>query len=762
MMPESFYAHTLGENTGDWEVLEDHLQRVARLAADSADTFRSSEWGRLAGLWHDLGKYHDSFQQYLRTGSPSHPHSGAGAAFARERNGESGLYLAWVIAGHHAGLANPAAGIEGGPRALRDRLMDALKVELPGTLQNAPAHITSESIPPPPDWTGQKPGESAEDARLRVELWLRFLFSALIDADRLATEAFCNPEMARLRPGCYDTIPVLRERIESHLDDFMARIPADDLGRPINRARREISDSCAVAAQWEPGLFSLTVPTGGGKTLAAMRFALRHAETHGLRRVIVVIPFTSIIEQNAARYTEILGAGNVLEHHSNLDTEKSALRHGEQLTARHELAAENWDAPVIVTTTVQFFESLLTNHPSRARKVHNIAGSVIVLDEVQSLPVGYLKCLLDVLGQLATHYRCSVVLSTATPPALRKRETLPDGLTDVREIIGNPRELSAQLRRVRYEWPDPDADPVQWDDLALRVSEHSQILAVVHRRADAWELARRLAQLVDPGSVFHLSALMCPAHRTEVLGRVCEALENKRPCRLVSTQLIEAGVDVDFPVVFRAMAGLDSVVQAAGRCNREGKLQRGRVVVFTPPTEPPPGTLRDARDVARIMLRAASTLDADDPDVQEEYFRRLHAGAKLDARHIQRERRGLNFATVARDFRMIEDAFTRPVVIPWGEGADRVDNLTQALARLPFKNGEPGTRSLRLLYRALQPFTVSVHEKAFQAARSAGAIEEPAPGLAVLSRAHLCHYSDMYGLRIGDDIAVADPTAFIT
>ncbi len=748
-----YYAHTFGENEEDWESLKDHLHKVAKLLAEFADVFDSRDWGYLLGLWHDLGKYHPRFQERLRDDTIRQPHAGAGAVHLSKRISGLWSYLALVIAGHHAGLANPTSSERVAQKPLRERLREAEKQEYPQSIEAAPKEILEHPIPSEaPAWITQAP---IEQQVFRAEFWLRFLFSALVDADRLATEAFCDPDKAALRAQAYNSLPDLCQRLESHMVAMESGLSAEKRALPINVARRAISQACLDRAAEESGLFSLTVPTGGGKTLAAMRFALNHAAQRELRRVIVVIPYTSIIEQNAKRYAEVFGARNVVEHHSNLDPKKKREQVGDDVLLQHEMAAENWDAPIVVTTTVQFFESLFSNETSRCRKLHNIARSVVILDEVQSLPPEFLMTILDGLQQLASHYGCSIVLSTATPPALKKRASLPYGLENVREIVDDPAGLAVSLRRVRYEWPDVDGEKANWLDLALELAGNNQVLAVVHQRKDARELAEEMEKHVDPATLHHLSALMCPAHRLKVLDEVHKALAQGLPCRLVSTQLIEAGVDVDFPVVYRAMAGLDSVVQAAGRCNREGRLDQGRVVVFRAPTPPPSGTPRKGKEAAEVMLRATPDLDADAPDVQEEYFRRLYGVALQDTKNIQRERASFNFAAVGRDFHLIEDGFTYPVVIPWEDGAKRLEDLRRAL-----KYGEHAGRDL---FRALQPYTVSVYEKSFRAALNAGALEEVHEGLEMyaLRLTHLRHYHEKYGLVIGDDIALGDSSAMI-
>jgi CRISPR-associated endonuclease/helicase Cas3 len=365
-----FYAHTLeGEPPEKWQGLEEHLLCVARLAARFAEAFQSESWGYCAGLWHDLGKYQAEFQEKLMGARLSVEHSGAGAALASKKARELGIPLAFVIAGHHAGLANYVSSDPGLPTPLGERLKGSAPT-LERILPVVPAEIAGHPIAEIPTFLHAKPGlrrDEMERLRRSSEFWSRFVFSALVDADRLDTEAFCEPKKAALRSS-FSSVATLREQLDSFVDQKMDSLTTIEKTTPVNLSRAEILEACRKAATLSPGIFSLTVPTGGGKTLSAMSFALNHAERYGLRRIIVVIPYTSIIEQNADVYSRALGADNVIEHHSSLDPDKKKTKHGEELTNRHELACENWDAPVIVTTTVQFFESLFPTMPRVAAR----------------------------------------------------------------------------------------------------------------------------------------------------------------------------------------------------------------------------------------------------------------------------------------------------------------------------------------------------------------------------------------------------------
>ena len=555
-------------------------------------------------------------------------------------------------------------------------------------------------------------------------MFTRFLFSCLADADFLDTEAFYEPQKRTVVKGGVQSLAELSRKLSAHLDELSHNAAKT----AVNEVRRQVLDACRAAGRMRPGCFSLTVPTGGGKTLSAMEFALRHAEPNGLQRVIVVIPYTSIIEQNASVYRNVLGGANVLEHHSSLDPA--------EVTERNRLASENWDAPVIVTTSVQFFESLFANKPSRCRKLHNVARSVVILDEVQSLPAGLMLPIVEGLNELTANYGCSVVLSTATPPALAKRERFEDGLADVRQIAANAPSLSKTLNRVRVTWPKPDAPHTEWDALARELTECDQVLAIVHRRNDA----RHLAGLLPKEGRFHLSALMCARHRTRTLRAVRQALTDGGPCRLVSTQLVEAGVDIDFPAVYRAMGGLDSIVQGAGRCNREGAARAGQMVVFRAPTAPPGDTLRQALETTETMLReAGGEIDLTAPEIFETYFRKLYFKKNLDEKAIQAKRQELQFQQVAGAFRLIEDGYSHPIVVPY-------PGFRRPMSAL--RRDGPSRKTLR----GLQRFLVNIYDRDVERLRSAAALELVHDTVLVLAEPFHHLHDREFGLVVGDNL----------
>jgi CRISPR-associated endonuclease/helicase Cas3 len=711
-------AHAAKDGDGNWQKphdLAEHLVGVAKLAALFAKKI-GEDWAYQAGIWHDLGKFRERFQKYIRLKSgfeaDAHikgeagkaPHSTAGAVLACERFGVHGRVLAYLIAGHHAGLDDWHGGLN--ERLSKQDSQDELKEALAA---NPPADIL-DTGDLHPDLKGI-PGGAAGFA-----LWLRMLFSCLVDADFLDTESYMNPGRNELRANW----PTLKELMPL-FDRYMADVSAKAAPTDVNRLRADILGQCRAMAHEAPGLFSLTVPTGGGKTLSSMAFALEHAAKYDKRRIIYVIPYTSIIEQTADIFRAIFGEA-VIEHHSNAESDPA------QENSQSRLACENWDAPIVVTTNVQFFESLFAAKTSRCRKLHNIVDSIVVLDEAQLLPPEFLQPILDVLNLLTAYYGVTAVLSTATQPALSTRKYFDAkqnlrGLENVREIVADPDGLYRKLERVDVRLPADWHSPTDWDTLAQELSRHDSVLAIVNRRNDARELWQRM-----PEGTLHLSALMCGAHRSHVISAIKTRLKAGIPTRVVSTQLVEAGVDVDFPVVYRALAGLDSIAQAAGRCNREGKLDKGEVVVFVPPKPAPPGLLRKGEDACRDVLHGVT----DKPLERKRfgrYFERLYQACNLDEQGIadllkvDGQTLAVNFRTAAEKFQLIRDEESVPVIVLYrgpGGNDDEIDKWLNTLR----KDGPQ-----RWLTRKLQRYTVDIHRRDALKLVNQGDIQEALPGL---------------------------------
>ncbi len=658
-------------NDGSVHSLVEHLREVARRAAENASPFDGASCAELAGLWHDLGKYADDFQAKLRAAGAlardAHlegadqaeiaakkrvDHSTAGAWHAAQRTHSQAHPIAMAIAAHHAGLADFVK--------LKERFAARGAARLAATLAAEPPPDVLVGAPTVPDRF--KPSHARdEDGRRSAELFTRMVFSALCDADFLDTEAFFDARRPALR-GVHQPLVELASRLTTYVDGLA------NSSTEVNRVRTEVRAACLAAAQRDRGVLTLTVPTGGGKTLAAMELALRHALHHGMRRVVVAIPYTSILEQNAAVYRRAFAVGeddaSVLEHHSAVDPKDE--------TARSRVACENWDAPIVVTTNVQLLESLFARRTSSCRKLHNLARSVIILDEAQTLPRGLLAPTTDVLDALVRDYGCTIILSTATQPALTRAVLRDCGLRTTSEVIADPHALAERLRRVDVDWSGARTETT-WDALAANLAFEPDVLAIVHRRDDARALCAAVDARTNDTSTIHLSALMCPAHRKTVLADIRTRKRRGEPVRLVATQLVEAGVDLDFPVVYRALAGLDSLAQAAGRCNREGRLAgRGVLRVYLAPTLPPQGILEQGFEIARAMLKKDIDLFA--PAVHAEYFDRLYnAGGDNvhDEQGIQRHRADFMFEKVAASYRIVDDDWSAPVVVPYDERARR-------------------------------------------------------------------------------------------
>jgi CRISPR-associated endonuclease/helicase Cas3 len=739
-------AHVKKRPDGSWDephLLNTHLYGTAELASKFAQVFNSEKWGKILGIAHDTGKSTPNWQQYLIRKSgygedDAHlegiprtvEHSTSSAKFAEEFFSKKiGRILSYCIAGHHAGLPDWFAEGQHGQSSLSYRLANT---DTNGIAQDVKSAVESEKTVSPP--------RKFDSNNIDISLWIRMLFSCLVDADFLDTEAYMEKEKSEKRGGYLSMKELL-----FLFNNYMNSVTVNADKTPVNKLRQSILSDCRSAAENDPGIYSLTVPTGGGKTLSSLAFALEHAVKHQMDRVIYVIPYTSIIEQNANVFKKALGDDQVVEHHANLDEDES--------TSKSRLAAENWDAPVIVTTSVQFFESLFAAKTSRCRKLHNIANSVVVLDEAQLVPAEYLYPIIQAIELLKCHYRVTFVISTATQPAFESRpdfknfKGLPIG--SIREIISDVPKLYRELRRVNVERPSDWQKKLSWEDVAKELIVEPNVLCVVSDRKSCRELFSLM-----PKGTYHLSALMCGQHRSNIIAEIKDKLANKKnePIRVISTQLVEAGVDLDFPVVYRALAGLDSIAQAAGRCNREGKLKTGlgRVVVFIPPKKAPCGILRKAAETTETMLKTEN-IDPLDHAKFEQFFGTLYWMVNsLDAKGIidllkpDSEDCGIQFRTAADKFKIIDDTQQRTILVPYDKGKEYIEIL---------KTKGPE----RWLLRKLQRYSVNIYTKDFACLLNKGWIAEITPDIFALT-------SDVgYDLQTGllvDEIPY-DPEKFI-
>lgn len=709
---QAYYAHISEDNQK--QTVNDHLHGVAERSAHFAKAFDAEEHGKRVGLAHDIGKCTDAFQRRLN-GGPKVDHSTAGAVLCAKRNEP---LTAICVAGHHSGL--PDFGNAKTDMAGDATLIGRIKKYLSqgDTIQEDWETILLDSVPEP---------DFHQNGFYR-SLWGRMLYSCLVDADFLDTETFMRGSPAP-RDG-YEPLPTLLEKLNCYVERWGP--PKNEL----NELRNTVLKDCIKAGQQDKGLFTLTVPTGGGKTVSSVAFALHHAIEHKMERIIYVIPYTSIIEQNADVFREIFGENNVIEHHS-----ESQFNNAEDLEEDKKhlaLAAENWDAPIIVTTSVQFFESLYANRSSKCRKLHNIANSVIIFDEAQMLPIPHLLPCTAVIGTLAAHFNASAVLCTATQPFISDLLTrfAPD--LPVREICGNADMLFKKLQRTTYE----RTDNTSVESLVEKLSAHSQVLCIVNKRATA----QILFDLLPEDGSFHLSTLMYPQHRQRTLEEIRRRLRTGEPCRVISTSLIEAGVDVDFPTVFRELAGLDSVVQAAGRCNREGKRPvKDSIVTVFELDAPAPTMLRVNIGAANEALSGNRGLFS--PETVNRYFTALRSFFsngidKTNAvKYLSEGKAGcdLPYRQVAEDFHLIDNN-TRTVYIICDRSADDITAIREGYAD---KN----------TYRRAGKYSVEVYENHYRELLSAGDIVEIAPGSAYLANQE--QYREKTGLSLSVETGIA-------
>lgn len=694
-MEAGFFAHTTQDGR-PWEPLSEHLRLVATRARDSASVFDAGDEAFLAGLLHDLGKYGEAFQRRLRGEERGLDHWTLGAWAALKVAARRGWAAALSIEGHHLGLQ---AGLPTSDNLAR---LDPASYQLHHPLHLRPSEtdvvlaldrLRREGLGPLPlersVWAEDLPKPRAMAA-------VRMLFSALVDADFVETEAFVRgDDQGRRYRRTGPRLDAARalEAVRAHLDELSAGSTA---AGHVASLRTQLLEDCLEAARRPRGSFTLTAPTGAGKTLAMLAFALAHAARHGLRRIVLAIPFLSIIEQTAAVYRRLFDAAGfpstyVLEHHSLTDGD--GRRDGDGAGPDEtRLLAENWDAPIVVTTNVQLLESLFANRPRRCRKLHNVAQSVLLFDEAQTLPPDLSRATLSVLGALVRDAGCSVVFATATQPAFEhldgavRRFAVSDSIPEKTRIGWQPEEIVRRApsmfrlaKRTIVHWETSEF--TSWSALADRVLEQGQqVLVIVNLKRHARALTEALNERSAPG-LAHLSTNLCPLHRAEVLAGVRRRLAREKPCVLVSTQCVEAGVDLDFPAVFRSLAPLDSIAQAAGRCNRNGLRELGDVFVFRPEDEAyPRGIYAEATEVTRSILAEDSRLSIDDPESFRRYYRSLYdltGEATAEGTPLEEAVRDADFPAVAKLYRLIRQD-TVQVVVPWEEG------LIESLRRGPF------------------------------------------------------------------------------
>ena len=656
-----------------------------------------AEWGRVLGLLHDKGKERHTFQQHIIKESGLGPairvegdyrHAYVGSLVARELFPNTHFFIDNALAGHHRGLYDD------------DELRVLMKESVPPDVTITPIS-TNLSLP-----RLEKPSD--------VHHLIRMLYSCLVDADYLDTEAFIMPEQSEARGGKSSMKELL-----SRLENYLSKLKKGSPDTEVNRIRNYVQDQCRKKSGGEVDFYSLTVPTGGGKTLSSVLWALRHAVENNLQRIVIAIPYTSIIAQTASVLRGIFGTKNVLEHHSNINYDDTC---DNELAQRQKLASENWNYPVVVTTNVQLFESLFSNRPSDCRKLHNIAKSVLILDEAQMLPTGFLQPIVDTLDTLKRIFGTSVLFTTASQPVLTGKiegtnfRAAFQALPSLHEIIPAEARLHDKLRRTAIEF---DETPQHYDDVARSLSHHQRVLCIVNTRRDAKEIFERLPK---EGITLHLSRMMCPRHVRETLEELKTALvaDGDTVIRVVATQLIEAGVDIDFPVVFRQEAGLDSVLQAAGRCNREGKRMTATTYVFSLQGEHPlPRGFITQTNNARLGM--GKNHDWLAPEATTVYFNQLYSRiTDFDEPKVKEllYTSSMQFETAARAFQLIDDA-TTSVVVNWKDSMNLIERLKQQGVNYS-------------LMKQLSQYSVNIRDNDMKQLREAGALEEIVEGVYVI------------------------------
>lgn len=699
------------DNTITIQSNKEHSEGVADLAQKFASEFGMGDFGFVMGKLHDKGKEKVDFQNYIKRTSDLDPnapswtdktHAYVGALLSQKLYGPCSNLMTNQIAGHHAGLYDT------------DELNnDILTKTIPQEI-NCDVEKTSLNTNILRTYTQPE----------HLHHLYRMLYSCLVDADFLDTERFMTPESYAMR-GNSATMEEMLGLLQTKLDAFK-NAPST----PVNHIRRQVQEECLKASNKPSGFFSLTVPTGGGKTISSVVWAVNHAIKNGKKRIIIAIPYTSIIVQTATVLKSIFGENNVLEHHSNANLEQC--KDG-KLRQQMKLATENWDYPIVVTTNVQLFESMFSNKPSACRKLHNICNSVLILDEVQTLPTDFLQPIVDALKCYQQHFGASVLFTTASQPILSgviegcNPKTKFKGIERITEIIPAAMNLHDALRRVKLEIQDGGNS---YDEIAKQLAKYDKVLCIVNTRRDAKELYERLPK----EETLHLSRMMCPAHVRSTIEKIKEQLANGEPrLKVIATQLIEAGVDIDFPVVYRQEAGLDSVLQAAGRCNREGKMDICTTHVFSLSKERtlPKGSMQDANN-ARKALPANSDWFA--PETMTHYFEQLYCRRdtfdKKDMKDYLNKPREIYFRTASEEFQLIDDT-TTPVIVNW-------ENSMELVAQLKEK-GPSYT-----LMKSLGQYTVSIRQNDFTTLTKAGQIEEVLDGIFVIE--DRSQYSDKVGL----------------
>lgn len=724
----NYLAHVREDGTEQDLIV--HLKNTAEIAKKFAEDFNNSDYAYLCGLFHDIGKYSEAFQKRIRNDGKRCDHSTAGARVVKDLS-RFGKILSFCITGHHGGLLNHGTYSDiDRERTLCSRLSKDYKIpNFDAFMKEIEIEDLRYDTPP-----NLKIYDS-NDFGMTFYMFIKMLHSCLTDADYLDTEAFMyNGNINR-------TVNYDFEEMLDKLNLCLKHLQKND--GIINVKRQEILQDCIEKAYLPRGLYTLTVPTGGGKTLSSMAFSLNHLIKNQMNRIIYVIPYTNIIEQTAKVFSDIFVPDVILEHHSNYDFNSE----DDDFYNVKKLASQNWDMPIVITTNVQFFESIYSNKTTRSRKLHNITNSLIIFDEAQMLPLEYIKACTKAISELVINYNCTAVLCTATQPSLTNM--FPREIRPI-EICKNTKELYELFKRTTII----NRGLLTTKELANEMNELYQCLTIVNTRRHA----KSLFSMLKGEGVFHLSTLMCPEHRKQVIDEIRMRLRENKPCKVVSTRLIEAGVDVDFPRVYRAFAGLDSIIQSAGRGNREGKLRdkngnltQGEIHIFEADdeyTKNQPLNFKAPIEITKKIIRDYK--DITSPEAIESYFDKLYfynGEESLDNKDIIKrineacpkkvksfdEAFTYPFEDIARDFKLMEEN-TVSVIIPFDCLAVRKINELRYVDFI----GE--------ILKSLQGYTVNIYEREYNNLYGAGKIELVQKDIAVLRSME--DYSEEMGINI--------------
>lgn len=739
-----FYAHSENKVQKCEPVIE-HLNEVSKLCKEFASEWNCGPEGEIAGIFHDVGKYTYAFQEVLKGNLNKIDHATPGAAALLFQYGLDGLASAIAVQGHHDGLQSGHFDSLKMALSMKENRNKFGKAYSSTAFKELISILLGEcKILPRKDYKKSGYAGLCEQGRhIPAMMYVRMLFSALVDADYLATEAHFEGDEMGMK--YHEKAPVLNPdaAIKKLLDHKVELERCSKASAEINQLRKDLFDACYNAGEYSQGIFTLSAPTGAGKTLAMLGFALNHAKQEKKKRIIIVLPFLNIIEQTARVYKAILCDGGnpnyILEDHSLRD-----LDDGEST----RLFSENWDSPLIITTTVKFFEALFSNRPTECRKLHNIANSIVIFDEAQTMPAGLTIATLNTLTTLSSRFGSTIVFSTATQPAYESLNHYFSNNAEMewqpKEIVPKELKLFERSKRVKSVW---HGQAMTFDQVAEKIAEADQVLAIVNLRRHAQELYNKVLVLCDNTYTYHISTYMCPAHRLDVLRQVREQLSKECPCRLISTQCVEAGVDLDFPVVWRAIAPFEAVIQAAGRCNRNGRGE-GIFNVFTPQIEEDkyPGEDYKKGAVTLKGMLMNKSIDLCDTEAIHTYYKKYFEFIRIQEKGIELNKAitNRNFEDVQRLYHWIPSKGIN-VLVPYREQRQQFEELKEDALKRGFSR-KWGYAARKLCVNVILNSKSQIKDYLTEVMVIKNGKEKEGTGFYILLNSDL--YSEKYGLDV--------------